>query len=145
MKKIYTVGVILLLLLTFLGSVSIGKITDEEDPISMQDSYKLNIARFMLCGEPINNSNLPQQPGCYRQYIINMKSDWSLCCISACPYFKRQSQDGFCCICEGSRFSGTVKFTFFIGNICAKYTQEDTLKYSMCGVALGVVYTGDCP
>jgi len=145
MKKILTVGVIVILSLTFLGSVSIGKVTEKEDPISTQEEHKVTLARFMLCGEPINRSKLPQQPGCYRQYVLNMKDEWSLCCISACPFFKRESQDGFCCICEGNRFSGTVKFMAFFGSICAKYTQEQTLKYTMCGIAIGVVYSGDCP
>ena len=145
MKKIFTIGITVLLLLTFLGSVSIGRLTEKEDPILTQETHEVKIGQFMLCGEPINNSNLPQEPGCYRQIIRDMENEWSLCCISACPLFKRQSPDGFCCICEGNRFPGLVQFKLFFGSICVKLTQEETLKYSMCGIALGIVYTGECP
>ena len=131
--------------MTFLGYVSSGSLTENKAPASTQDTYSLRAGNFMLCGEPTNYTGLPTELGCHRRIIFNMDREWSLCCISACPMFRRQTDEGFCCICEGARFSGNVKFLFFYGNICVKYSQDETLKYSMCGKAFSIEYTGDCP
>lgn len=145
MKKIITVGVAMLLTLTFLGSICVGDTPKEitKTPLPLE-TYKVGgLCKFMLCGEPDNETKLPREPGCYRKLLRLKDTAWTLCCISACPFNKRQQ--GFCCICEGNQFIGTVDVKLFFGSICVKYTQHDTLKYAMCGWAFGVTYIGDCP
>jgi len=145
MKKLVTIGVATLMILTLFGCVSTGKLTEDNTDILTQETYELKFGKLMLCGEPINTTRLPNEPGCYVKLLRKMDCEWSLCCISACPLFKRQSTEGFCCICEDCRFSGSVSFRAFFGHICVKYTQQDTLKYAMCGLAIGIKYSGSCP